>query len=367
MKIAVHAKMLSEDTLNGMGYYTYNLLKAIASIDRSNSYDLYSSHPLIHKIDAENFHEKIIEFPKFWTYLRLPVELRKDRHDIIFVPHEKMPPFSKGRKVITVFDLHSLKQYFRSPISISAKLHFLAAITCTIKRADRILAISESTKRSILDVTGVDASRVIVTPLGYDSRLFYKRGPEEIEKVRKKYGIKKKYLINTSSLLWYRKNLPRVVRAFAGFKGRSEMNFIITGRRGEDYEKIIRTIDELGLKDNVILLGYVPVEDLPVLISGAQALVFPSLHEGFGLPIVEAMACGCPVITSDSSSMPEVAGDCGILIDPLDEDAMASAMDKITCDSALRERMIKQGLERAKIFSWEKTAKQTLKVFESLA
>ncbi|MBI5561785.1 MAG: glycosyltransferase family 4 protein [Deltaproteobacteria bacterium] len=364
MKIAVHAKMLSEAVLNGMGWYAFNLLKAIAVVDARNTYDLYSSAPLVHVIEAPNFTERITGRPRLWTNIALPFALAREPHDAVFVPHEKLPPLVKGRKVITVYDLHTLGEYFRSPISITAKLHFLKAITLTIKKADAVIAISEATRRSVVEITGVDPAKVHVTPLGYDRGVYYPRPEAEVEAVKSRHGIRKKYFINTSSLLWYRKNLPRLVRAYADSAARKDARLVITGMRGEDYDNVARAIAKAGLDDDVILTGYVPLEDMPRLLSGAVALVFPSLHEGFGLPIVEAFACGCPVITSNVSSMPEVAGDAGRLVDPHSESAIASAMDAVAEDAGAREAMIKKGLERAALFSWEKTARRTVEVFE---
>ncbi len=368
MRIAVHAKVLSEGMPSGIGYYTYNLLNAISAIDNKNEYILYSNIPILHKIKAENFKEEIIKFPKFWTYLRWPLELRNGRYDLVFIPHEKLPPFVNIRKVMTVYDLHSLKRYFTSPISASAKIHFLIAIKYAIKRADRVIAISESTKRDIIEKCGIDAGKIAVTPLGYNEDLYKPCHDEDlIHKIKEKYGIKNSYIINTSSLLWYRKNLPRLIKALHIYKSKRVINhqLVITGKRGEAYSEIVSQIKSLNLEKDVILTGYISTEDMPILLSSADALVFPSLHEGFGLPILEAMACGCPVITSNCSSMPEVVGDTGVLVDPYSEEEIAHAIEKVLTDTELRNKMRKMGFERAKIFSWERTARETLKVFES--
>lgn len=366
MKIAVHAKMLSEAALNGMGYYTCNLMRGLAAIDKRNIYDLYSSDAIIHKVAAPNFRERITGSPLCWTNIKLPLVLSKEPHDVVFVPHEKLPPFVKGRKVITVYDLVSLREYMRSPISVAAKIHFIKAIAWTIKKADAVIVISEATRKSVLEVTGIDPARITVTPLGYDRALYYPRPSEDGVDIRKKYGIPKPYFINTSSLLWYRKNLPRLIRAFAQSAARQDSCLVITGRKGMDYDNVVEAIRKSGVADDVMLLGYVPLEDMPRLLSGAVGLVFPSLHEGFGLPIVEAFACGCPVITSNCSSMPEVAGDAAILVDPLDECAIRTAIDKLFFDAGLREGLKIKGLEAVRSYSWEKTARLTLGVFEGL-
>ncbi|MBI5885809.1 MAG: glycosyltransferase family 4 protein [Deltaproteobacteria bacterium] len=363
----MHAKMLSETPLNGMGYYAHNLMKGLAAVDKANIYDLYSSGPIIHKVEGVNFRERVTGAPLFWTNLKLPRVLAREPHDIVFVPHEKLPPFVSGPKVITVYDLVPLRQYLRNPISMTAKLHFIKAITWTIKKADAVLVISEATKKSVLEVTGIDPGRITVTPLGYDTALFRPAPAADCVRVREKYGLSKDYFINTSSLLWYRKNLPGLIRAFAGSGARGAARLVITGKSGMDYDNVMAAIRSLGLEDDVLILGYVPLEDMPALLGGAIGLAFPSLHEGFGLPIVEAFACGCPVMTSNCSSMPEVAGDAAILVDPLDEGAISGALTRLASDSALREELTKRGFERARAFSWEKTAQLTLDVFEGFA
>ncbi|HLA48073.1 MAG: hypothetical protein A3D20_01535 [Nitrospinae bacterium RIFCSPHIGHO2_02_FULL_39_82] len=369
MKIAVHAKVLSEERLNGIGYYTYNLLKTLSKIDRVNEYFLYSNAPIFYKIEAENFKERILNFPKFWTYLRWPFEFINGKYEAVFIPHEKLPFFLKTRSVITVYDLHSLKEYLANPISLSAKVHFFIAIKYAIKKADRIIAISESTKRSIIENCNVNSDKITVTPLGYDEELYKPYTNEDlIRSTKERYGIKSNYIINTSSFLWYRKNLPRLIKAFHICKLKRVINhqLVITGKKGEAYDEIVSLIKSLNLEKDVILTGYISIEDMPILLSGADALVFPSLHEGFGLPLLEAMACGCPVITSNVSAMPEVVGNAGILVNSSHEDEIASAIENVLGDKDLRNKMRKMGFERVKMFSWENTAKETLKVFENL-
>jgi len=142
---------------------------------------------------------------------------------------------------------------------------------------------------------------------------------------------------------------------------------VITGKRGESYEEIVQTAQRLGLGENLVLTGYIPLEDMPVLLSAAEALVFPSLDEGFGLPLIEAMACGCPVISSNRSAIPEVTGDAALLVDPENIEALVGAMKRVLDHPAEREELKRRGLERAAQFSWEKTARETLAVFRRVA
>lgn len=189
-----------------------------------------------------------------------------------------------------------------------------------------------------------------------------------IETIKQKYGINGNYIINTSSLLWFRKNLVTLVKAYSLCKKRlgMEHKLVITGRRGEAFEDISKLISSLGLESEVILTQYIPKADMPLLLNGAECMVFPSLHEGFGLSVLEAMACGCPVITSGTSSLPEVIGDAGELVDPYDTEQIAGAMEKVLADPELRAKMSKAGIKRAGKFNWEQTAKETLEVFENV-
>jgi glycosyltransferase involved in cell wall biosynthesis len=214
----------------------------------------------------------------------------------------------------------------------------------------------------------VDPSRVTVTHLGFNREVFRPvTDPARLLEVRKKNGLDGRYLINTSSLLWYRKNLVRLVEAFAMVKERLReptLKLVITGKKGESYQEIVETAERLGVCGDLVLTGYIPLEDMPVLLSGAEALVFPSLDEGFGLPLIEAMACGCPVISSNRSAIPEVTGEAALLVEPEDTAAIAGCMEKVLTDPAEKERLRGLGMARSALFSWEQTARKTLAVFE---
>ncbi len=367
MRIAVHAKVLSEEQLNGIGVYTYNVLKALSRIDTKNDYTLYSNQPIVHRLQAENFNENIVSFPALWSYLRFPFEFISNKYDLLFVPKEMVPPIKRPKTIVVCFDLMGL--LFADRISMKGKVHFWVATHYALHVADKIIAISESTKTDIIEKCGVDPDKIMVTPLGYDEELYQPRQDKNsIQKIKAKYGVTANYILNTSSLLWYRKNIPRLIKAFHACKSRMhiDLQLVITGKKGEAYGEVVNLLHALGLEKDVILTGYVPSQEMPFLLNGAEALVFPSLHEGFGLPLVEAMACGCPVITSNCSAMPEVVGDAAILIDPYNEEEIEAAMTKVVGDAELRIRMKGKSLARARQFSWERTARKTLKVFESL-
>jgi glycosyltransferase involved in cell wall biosynthesis len=370
MKIAVHAKVLSETQLAGIGVYTYNLLTALAAIDHENEYVLFTNQALNFKIDAPNFRVHVVRFPRFWSYLSLPFELWKGKFDLLFVPKEFVPLFLRPKTVITVYDLMGLR--FADKVSMEGKIHFWISVKYAIPAADAVLAISEETRRDVLEkCPGVDPAKITVTHLGFNREVFRPvTDPGRIKEVRAKHGLEGRYLINTSSLLWYRKNLVRLVEAFARVKKSLRdplLKLVITGKRGESYREIVETAERLGVREDLILTGYIPLEDMPVLLSDAEALVFPSLDEGFGLPLIEAMACGCPVISSNRSAIPEVTGEAALLVEPENTDAIAGCMEKILTDPSEKERLRALGMVRSAQFSWEQTAQKTLAVFERTA
>lgn len=369
MKVAVYAKVLSEHEPTGIGVYVRNILAALARLAPMDEFVLFSNQPLVAPPAAPNVHSRILRFPRLWSYVRFPFEFIGDRYDVLFSPKEQLPPCFRPPTVMVVYDLMGL--LFPERISLAGKLHFHQAVRYAIPRAEAIIAISEQTKRSVVETCGVAPSRVTVTPLGYDRDVFRPcDDPAALAAVRARHRIDGPYLLNTSSVIWYRKNLVRVLHAFARLAEarRSESpRLVITGKRGEAYAEILACRRELGLEQEVILTGYVPAADMPLLLSGAEALVFPSLDEGFGLPLVEAMACGCPVVTASVSAMPEVVGEAGILVDPLDVEALYGAMDAVFQRPVRQAALRASGLLRARRFSWDEAARTTLAVLREVA
>jgi glycosyltransferase involved in cell wall biosynthesis len=369
MRVAVYAKVLSESEPTGIGVYVRNILRALVRLAPADEFVLYSNSPLRQTIDAPNVTVRILRFPRLWSYVRFPWEFIGDRYDVLFTPKEQVPPVFRPPTVLVVFDLMGL--LFPDRISLAGKLHFHQAVHYAIPRAEAIIAISEATKRSVVEHCGVDSERITVTPLGYDRELYQPCTDErQLAAVRARYRIDGPYLLNTSSVIWYRKNLQRVLQAFArlvAVRRAESPRLVITGKRGEAYADILALRRELGLEREVILTGYIPAADMPILLSGAQALVFPSLDEGFGLPLVEAMACGCPVVTSNVSAMPEVVGGAGVLVDPLDVGALHAAMDELFGHAARGAELRQRGLARAELFSWDAAARTTLELLRVVA
>jgi glycosyltransferase involved in cell wall biosynthesis len=231
-----------------------------------------------------------------------------------------------------------------------------------ISYATHVLTVSDFVRQEIFNTIHIPDRRISAIHLA-PSSVFYPRQPEHIGKIQKQYGISENYLLFVGSLE-PRKNLPFLVQALQ--RCRTKIPLVLAGWEGWGDKDWLKSISGSDLKNRIIMTGYIDDETLACLYSGASAFVYPSIYEGFGLPILEAMACGCPVICSKAASMPEVAGDSAIQIDPNDLDDLANAIDRIVADANLRHRMIESGFSRIGRFTWRKTAETTLAVFEKI-
>jgi glycosyltransferase involved in cell wall biosynthesis len=234
------------------------------------------------------------------------------------------------------------------------------------RKASKIIAISENTKKDIIDYFGIDEEKIRVIYLGVDRQFSPQPDMDEVG-VLSKYNLPSGYILSVGTLE-PRKNLIRLINAYkmVASSGEPVPKLVIVGGQGWGDEELGKVVRESGLIDLVILTGYVPDEDLPALYRNTTVFVYPSLYEGFGLPPLEAMACGTPVITSNVSSLPEVVGDAAILIDPYNTTEIAQAIASVLKDKELRERLRMNGLARSNLFSWDKTARETLKLYQEV-
>ena len=370
MKIGIMTNCIDR-FYGGTTIYVYNLVKNLTRTDKGNEY--YLIHQSAKDVDIYKLNREIV-ISKFdiptgggliWQLFNLPLKLRKMDLDIVHDPAGVGPllfnmPF---KKVGTICDLSLLlfPETHRKSSVIMHKLLFYPAV----KNLDKVITISENSKRDIMEHLKVPEEKIRVIYVAADEQ-FKPLEEEDVAEIKREYNLDFPFILSLS-VLEPRKNLPILIKSFHKLKNQGlGHRLVIGGGKGWKYENIFRTVEELGLDKEVIFLGCVPGEDLPKLYNAADLFVFPSLYEGFGLPPLEAMACGCPVITSNTSSLPEVVGDAGVMVDPYDVNGWAEAMDRVLLNKGLKQDMRERGLERAKMFSWEKTAKETLRVYEEV-
>ncbi|MFZ0565824.1 MAG: glycosyltransferase family 1 protein, partial [Chlamydiales bacterium] len=320
---------------------------------------LFSSDKI--HLEKMNLLNKVGKSFGMFSYFGFSRLFNQSKCDVAFIPKETTPFFVDKPVVITVFDLFFIKMYkkFKKQIKFSGKLHYELAKLISFKKADILCAISESSRQDLIEFCGVSPEKIVVTPLAYDSTVFFPKSKEQTEVILKKYQIQLPYFINISSLFWDPKNVMGVLRSFkilteSGY----QCELIMAGKAGPSYKQMQEYIHKHKLR--VKCLISLKVEELALLLAGAKALVYPSFHEGFGLPIIEAMAVGCPVITSNISAMPETAGGAAHLVDPHQCEDIFEALKRVMDNASFTEDLKKKGLQQAKQFSWLKTAQKTL-------
>jgi len=367
----------------GIGRLTRCIFQALAEIDHENEYRLFaamgrgqpSNFPTFQPSNLSNFRLKTIplsdrELNVVWHRLRLPlpVELITGPVDVFHSPDFTLPPVWRARAVLTVHDL----SFLRVPECFTGALrrYLERVVPRSVRRADHVIADSHSTKRDLVELLGTPAGKVTVIHSGVEPRFRPIIDRAALGPVRQRYDLPERFIISVGTLQ-PRKNFATLVEAFARLKsetgnwkpGARSLKLVIAGGRGWLYEEIFARVEALGLQGDVLFPGFVADEDLPALYNLAEAFVLPSLYEGFGLPPLEAMACGTPVVTSNVSSLPEVVGDAGLMVEPADVESLAVAIERVLEDGGLRREMVQRGLARAKEFTWERAARRLLGVY----
>lgn len=371
MRIAIDAHSVGAK-LAGNESYAVNLIEALAQIDSVNDYKLYVTTVAA----RDRFHQR---WPNFKVHTTLPhtpliripltlsAELRRHPVDVLHVQFTA-PPFCPCPVVVSVHDLsfehlpHTFRRRSRTQLRLTVR-H-------SARRADRILTLSEHTRRDVIETYKIDPAKIIAIPLAAPDHFGPVTDDKELQRVRHIYGIDGDYVLSVGSIQ-PRKNLARLIEAYAALRSSHTENrfpkLVIVGKKGWLYDETLRTLETTGVKDSIVLTGYVPDSDLPALYSGALCFVYPSYFEGFGLPPLEAMKCGTPVLVGNTTSLPEVVGDAGLKVDPFDVAAIAGGIGELINNSQLRRELSTKGLERARLFDWQTTARQTLKVYEEVA
>ncbi len=388
----------------GTEWYSFYLIKNLAAIDKTNTYWLYINKParseLIEAVnDNPNFSFKFLKWPffSFWTLGRLTLEMLWCRPDVLFVPAHTLPLFSPRRTLNTIHDIAFVRAHnlyraveaktgsagMRRLINFFVKLLTLGryrsdsvdylywSTAFALRHARKIIAVSEFTKQDILNLyPKTPADKVAVIHNGYNNELYRRlpATPEKTAAVLDKYALEAPYFLYVGRLE-KKKNISALVEAFASLRENHpeiKAKLVLIGDAGFGYDEIRYTIEEFNLNRKVIMPGWVAEEDMPYIMNAAAAFIFPSKHEGFGIPVLQALACGIPTAVSDLSVLREVAGDAVLYFNQNDTHLLAEAMKKILTDEDLRKTLVIKGLERVKKFSWRKCAEETLALIENL-
>lgn len=363
MKIAVDTSIIQVNQA-GTGLYAANLLKALQKVDTQNQYCTFSVNQARDMSQRKSLATRLDTLYRdlVWTHAVLPWQVAHAGADLLHMPANVIPLRPPCQTVVTILDAIIFRSPQIFPVWQRTYAHLL--IPLSARRAARILTISAQSKNDIVRFTKVDPQKVVVTYLAAAPQ-FRRLSHDQVAEVLARYRLDE-YILTTGTLE-PRKNLLRLLQAFAqlraaGYTGR----LIHAGPRGWQYEDLVAEVARLNLQDAVTFLGRVPLHDLVGLYNGARFFVYPSLYEGFGLPVLEAMACGCPVITSHVSSLPEVAGDAALLIDPTDVAGLASAMQQMWLDKARAHACVQRGFQQAKKFTWDRCAQETIAVYDQV-
>ncbi|WP_322822496.1 glycosyltransferase family 1 protein [Chloroflexus sp.] len=360
--IDIDASRVTVAQRTGTERYSYEL---IAALDRVAPSDVHFRLYINGRRDqlppvSERATIRDIRLPRLWTHLRLGPTSWCARPDVLFVPAHVVPLLHPPT-VVTIHDVGY--RAFPETHTTRRRLELELTTRWSLRTARHVITISHATKRDLIKWYGADPHRITVTYLGCSSIFTPPADPRAVAAITAHYGLGQRPYLLYIGTVQPRKNLSRVIDALAlTIAAGYDLDLVIAGKRGWLSEPIARRTGELGIANRVHFTGFVADADLPALLAGALAFVFPSLYEGFGMPVVEAMACGTPVITSTSSSLPEIAGDAALLVDPLDTNAIAAAIMRLSDDDDLRATLRRRGLARARLFNWETCARQTLAV-----
>lgn len=362
MRVALDASRTTVARRTGTENYALQLTRALLALNSPHEIALYFRDKppagLFPSAPRASYH--VIPWPRAWTHLRLAAALWQDRPDVLFVPAHTLPLWFPGRAVVTVHDLGYV--YFPGAHAALSRRYLDWSTRRSVRRATRIIADSLATANDLAAHYGVSENQIEVVYPGVDESLSRVSDPGALAAVRARYRLPERYLLFVGTLQ-PRKNIGRIVEGYQRWRATQaapDAALVLAGPQGWLYDPAWTA----GAPD-VILPGYVRDADLAALYSGAQALVFPTLHEGFGFPVLEAMRCGTPVITSSTSSLPEVAGDAALLVNARETGEIADAIGRIMSDAALRADLVEKGYRQAQKFTWQRAADQTLRVLEA--
>lgn len=368
VRIGIDARKLHDF---GIGTYIRNLLRQLARLDRDTEFVVLARPADCETVGSlgENF-RAVPETAANYSVaeqIRIPFALRREGVTLFHAPHYVLPPLVTCRSVVTIHDCIHLMfpQYLPSRLALT---YARTSIALASRRATRVLTVSESSKRDILRFVDVPADKIDVIYNAYDEQFGIEPLEENVIRVRERYQLHDEFVLYAGNVKPH-KNLERLIEAFdlVRKRGLDHLKLVLIGDEISRYAALRRAVHKHQLHKYVRFLGYLPEETLAVMYRLAGVFVFPSLYEGFGLPPLEAMASGTPVVTSNVSSLPEVAGGAAVLVDPYRPEAIADGIERVLCDETLRRDLRAKGLARARQFSWEASVTRVREIYGEAA
>ena len=368
MRIAIDARKLRDF---GIGTYLRNILIELSRLDRETEYVVLCrpDDAAAGDVLGRNFRMVPETAPAYSIaeQFRIPLSLARERVRLVHEPHYVLPPLVRCRSVVTIHDCIHLMfpQYLPSKL---AHVYAKGSMWSAAHKADRILTVSEASKRDILRFFDVPAEKVVVIYNAIDERFLAPANAERMELVRQRYQLDHPFVLYVGNIKPH-KNIERLIDAFGRARSQcpDDLKLVIIGDEISKYPGLRQSVHKHKLDKHVRFLGFQPMETLAAFYRLARAFVFPSLYEGFGLPPLEAMACGSPVVTSNVSSLPEVAGGAALLVDPYDANAIAGGIVQAVTDETLRADLMRRGLDRARSFSWPQSVKKIHEIYMQVA
>jgi glycosyltransferase involved in cell wall biosynthesis len=368
MRVAIDVRKIDDF---GVGTYVRNLLRWLAKLDQENDYILICRRADCERLEAlgPNFRPLPSRSQNYSIaeQLTVPLNLLRTGVDLFHAPHYVVPALTPCRVIVTIHDCIHLMfpEYLPGRL---AHLYARIAFSVATRRSTKVLTVSEASKRDILKYCAIRPDKVDVIYNAIDDRFNETPAPDQIANVRERYQLHDRFLLYSGNVKPH-KNLERVIDAFARLRQRGfdEVKLLISGSEISRYATLRRAVHRYNLHKHVRFLGFLSADTLAALYHLADAFVFPSLYEGFGLPPLEAMASGTPVLTSSLSSLPEVVGEAALLVNPHDAESIADGMQQILSDTALRERLTHLGRIRASEFSWESSVRRVLAAYREVS
>jgi glycosyltransferase involved in cell wall biosynthesis len=358
MLVGVDASRITRPNRTGTENYTLHVLRELLQLDgASPDYRLYFATPPRADLLPERpgLQTRVIRMPRLWTQVGLSREMLRSAPDVLFIPTHVLPLVHPRRSVVVVYDVGH--RFFPRAHRVTEWLYLEWAIRRHVRLATQLLTISESSKQDLVRLYGANPARLHVAYPAVDDR-FRPQTTETVDAVRARYGLPSRYVLHLGTVK-PRKNLGRLIQAFAQARLPADVGLVLAGQMGSNAEDLRETARQAGVTERLHLVNYPADTDLPALYSGAEAVAVVSLYEGFGIPALEALACGAPLVVTHHGSLPEVAGGVAVAVDPLNVSSIADGLKQVVEDTALATRLREQGPVRASHFNWPAAAAVT--------